>query len=117
METKNRTVSEIQKNFLLEYFFKNEDYAGWNVIASTLIKEGLCLVAGNECIWMGGIGNFITTKSDHKTIHAFDCLEYQFDLDNFLTSEWYKEVKTQYVLDLLDKKNKAEQMYKEISTL
>ena len=35
-----KTITDNQKEFLLEYFFKNEKYAGWRNIAIKLIEEG-----------------------------------------------------------------------------
>lgn len=79
---------------LLLLFFENEKYPGWRNIAEKLIDNGSCTVAGNECLWIGGIGNFITTKPDEN---AYDCLLYTFDLETFKKSKWFEEVKEQYL--------------------
>jgi hypothetical protein len=78
-----------QREFLLHKFFKNESYPGWRDIATKLLDNGYCVVAGDSCIWRGGIGNFITTKESDLFIK---CLEYFFDLNEFLGSEWFKKV-------------------------
>lgn len=94
-----------QRNFLLEYFFKNEKYAGWRNIANNLLNIGTCIVPGKECIWVGHIGNFITTK---PAANAVDCIEYSFDLVYFLNSAWYRDIRKQYVAILTDEiTNKA----------
>ena len=107
-------MTQIQKDFLLEYFFKNESYAGWKNIAVKLLDYGKCIVAGNNCIWVGGIGNFI------KTNHADDlvnCLEYTFDLEYFLSSEWYKQISNEYIAILSQKKNDIIAKYNDICNL
>ena len=101
-----KALTENQKNFILDYFFKNERYAGWRGIAMNLLSFGWCIVAGENCIWQGGIGNFIKTK---KTEKAAGCLLYEFDLEEFLSSEWYREVQSDYVSILGEKKMKVEE--------
>jgi hypothetical protein len=109
-----KQLTTFQLYFLLEYFFKNEKFAGWQNIAITLLKEGECIVAGTECIWIGGIGNFIKTT---EVENAVGCSLYKFDLDYFLTSEWYKSIHEQYIAQLTEKKEKAEQEFNEIINL
>ena len=89
-----RTLTDYQKNFILEYFFKNEEYAGWKKIATKLLEDGKCIVAGNTCIWIGDIGNFIKTS---EADDCFGCLKYEFDLDEFLTSILYDEKRKYYI--------------------
>lgn len=109
-----RTLSEYQKNFLLDYFFKNEKYAGWKNIATKLLETGQCIVAGKDCIWIGGIGNFIKTE-DAKD--AIDCTLYKFDLECFFTSKWYKAIRDSYASILLSKKREIEQECEEIANI
>jgi len=109
-----KKLTDKQKSYLLEYFFKNEHFPGWKNIATSLLEKGKCIVAGKECIWKGGIGNFIKTKEEES---LFDCLEYEFDLDLFLSSEWCKEIANLHISDLLEKKLELEQKYKEICDL
>jgi len=82
-----KNLTTIQKEFILEYFFKKDDCAGWKEIATELLANGRCIVAGNDKMWMGGIGNFIRTE---KTKNAFGCLEYYFNLDEFVQSDWFR---------------------------
>jgi len=103
-----------QKEFLLEYFFKNQYYPGWKSIANKLLNTGKCIVAGNNCIWIEGIGNFIQVE---KAEDAIDCSLYTFDLKNFLNSEWFKEIHNQYINILANKKKEIENEYKEITNL
>ena len=109
-----KTLTENQKNFLLEYFFKTENYAGWKNIATMLLDTGSCIVAGKKCIWHGGIGNFIKTKDAENVI---DCLSYEFNLEYFLSSEWYKEVSNHYIIILSDNKRRIEAEYIDICNL
>lgn len=100
------------KKFLLT-FFRNDRYAGWRNIATNLIDNGECVVAGNSCIWVGGIGNFIKTEEAPDYI---DCVKYKFDLADFLKSAWYKETLTNYLDDLRDKQIKLLEEAKEYET-
>ncbi len=116
-----KKLTENQITFLLRYFFKNEKYPGAENIARTLLEDGECVVAGNHCIWHGGIGNFIETKQAEGIV---GCLLYTFDLETFLTSEWYNNVKNQYLTLLSDKElelrkelSKLDIEYKEIMDL
>ena len=84
----NLTVA--QKEFLLTFFSSSidtEKIRGWKNIAEKLLDTGKCIVAGDECIWVGSIGNFNRTKNADG---AVGCLEYSFDVENFITSEWFK---------------------------
>ena len=86
INTRMRQLTDNQFIFLLKLFENNN--AGWKSIATRLIKNGFCIVAGNNDIWVGGIGNFIKTNENDNFI---DCLEYTFNLEEFLNSAWYKE--------------------------
>ena len=103
-----------QRDFLLEYFFKNEKYLGWKNIAIKLLENSNCIVPEKDCIWIGGIGNFIKTS---EAKNAVDCLLYEFNLDYFLTSEWYKQISKQYIEILSERKEQIEQEYEDISNL
>ena len=106
-----KPLTEHQKEFLLNQFFKNEKYAGWKNIAIELLENGQCIVAGEQSIWIGGIGNFIKTE---KAKGAVDCTLYKFDLAYFLTSEWFKNIKEQYVSILADRKRNADKEFEEV---
>lgn len=109
-----RTLTKNQKEFLLNYFFKNEEFNGWNNVATKLLNNGKCIVAGDKCIWNGGIGNFIKTED---TEDAVDCLLYTFDLEHFLTSKWYKDISKEYISILSAKKRDIELEYNDITNL
>ena len=109
-----KPLTNYQKEFFLECFFKNEKYSGWKEIATKLLETGQCIVAGDKCIWYGGIGNFIKTETAKD---AFDCLLYKFDFDYFLTSEWYKQIAKEYLNILYEKKIEAEKKYQEIFSI
>jgi hypothetical protein len=100
-----------QKDFLLNHFFKNDSYPGWKNIATCLLEEGKCIVPGENCIWNGGIGNFITIS---PTKLAVGCVLYTFDLKTLLTTDWFKDIYEQYVSSLLDRKKQIEIEYNEI---
>jgi len=106
-----RRLTDYQKQFLLSYFFKNEKYAGWKNIATKLLETGECIVAGKECIWIGGIGNFIKTE---EAKDAIDCTLYKFDLEYFFTSEWYRQIRNDYHAIISNKKREIEQEHEEI---
>ena len=111
---KNKVVRKLTDNqlgFILDNFFKNEKYPGWKNIALKLLLEERCIVAGTECIWIGGIGNFIKTQEEPN---LFGCSLYTFDLEYFISSEWFKEVKKNYLSDLYEKKSDLERQYDEI---
>lgn len=106
-----RKLSECYKKFILEYFFKNEEYAGWKNIATTLIEEGKCIVDDKSCIWIGGIGNFIKTSN----VGCFaGCLKYEFDLEYFLKSRYYLEISREYINELSTKISEIEKEHNEI---
>lgn len=107
-------LTEKQITFLLETFFENSRYAGWRNIGKKLLETGSCIVPGNCCIWIGGIGNFIKTKNSDI---AVDCLEYSFDLDYFLTSKFFKHDFNAYIDKLnSDRKEIQEKLAKINST-
>ena len=97
-----RILTDTQKNFILNTFFKTYDYPGWANIANRLLENGEVIVPGDKSIWSGGIGNFIKTE---KTDKAIDCILYKFDLELFLESKWYNEEKSLHLNQLLDKKD------------
>jgi hypothetical protein len=80
--TKNQTETIVNNFFILE------EYPGSKNIAETLLAKGFCIVAGDECIWKGGVGNFITTTVAEE---YFGCLRYEFNLSEFLKSNYFKD--------------------------
>lgn len=76
LKRKIRIMHKEKLDFLLE-FFKNETHAGWAGIATKLLENGFCIVAGEGCIWNGGIGSFIDTS---PALNAVGCTLYEFDL-------------------------------------
>jgi hypothetical protein len=108
-----KKLTDYQKEFLLTYFFKNEVYPNWKNIATKLLENGSCIVAGERCIWHGGIGNFIKTKVANN---AIGCLLYEFDLEYFLSSAW-KEIRICYIAELSSKKRGIETELNDICDL
>jgi hypothetical protein len=80
----------------------------------SLIENGKCIVAGTECIWKGGIGNFIKTSNADDLV---DCLVYDFDLKVFMTSWYYIDDLTEYVQDASEAAQKASIFYNDILML
>lgn len=100
-------LTENQEKTVLEYFSHNlvdgVSLVSALRIGQTLIEKGKCLVAGDECIWRGGIGNFVICN---KAEDAVGVLEYTFDLGTFLSSVWFRE-NTQHAIDGLNGKLKV----------
>lgn len=103
-----KEITNNQKEFLLEMFFKNELYPGWKNIGEKLIMYGYCVVPGDKCIWCGGIGNFIELEPAEDFV---GCIKYKFDLSVFTKSEWYKEIKNLYLKGIKDKRDDIELKY------
>ena len=99
---------------IFKYFFKNESYAGWKNIANSLLETGECVVAGDKCIWIGGIGNFIKTETAEG---YFGCIKYIFDLNNFLSSCWFIQIYVEYLKLEKEKIDVLVQNYNEILNL
>lgn len=110
-----RVLTDFQKEFILEQFFRINGFAGWRGIATALLETGQCIVGGKESIWSnGGIGNFIKTKDVE---YAYNCILYQFDLEWFLTSAWYKQIVGDYYSRLEDEKINLDRKFKEIGDI
>jgi len=77
-----------QIEFIKNHFFINGESAGWDNIATKLLQEGSCIVAGSSKLWYGGIGNFINCDPAEN---AVGCSLLTFDKDSFLQSVWFKE--------------------------
>src|SRR6266567_1652856 len=107
-------MKKYQKEFLLEQFFKNQYHIGWRGIAEKLIDTGKCIVAGKDCIWRGGIGNFINTKD---VPDSYECLEYTFNLHSFLGSAWYKEQLKNSLEVIQSKIKELTQQFEELTDL
>ena len=80
-------IDNYKEEFILK-FFKDERFAGWKNIASKLIKTGSCIVAGENPIWVGGIGNFISIKP-YKD--AYNCSEFTFHKELFFNSDYFQD--------------------------
>lgn len=80
------TLNEAQINVLLKLFPKNCN--GAESIARKLLTTGMCIVAGTEPIWRGGVGNYIVTKDAEG---AVGCSEYKMNVNSFVTSNWVQE--------------------------
>jgi hypothetical protein len=101
-----KTLNETTKDFIIDHFFNNGQFSGWRNIAEKLLTKGECVVAGEDCIWKGGIGNFIKVSNADEFI---GCVKYSFDTDDFIKSEYFKGAH----INCLDRKN-AELVYLEL---
>ncbi len=97
-------LDKIQRDFLLETFFKDENFARWKDIAEELIDKGECVVAGEDSPWMGGIGTFITTKPTPD--NYVGCCILTFDLEKFVNPDcsFFMEKHGIYIKQILAKK-------------
>ena len=107
-------MKQTQIDFLLEYFFKNQFHEGWESIATKLINKGECVVAGESRMWSGDIGNFIKTE---PLADSYKCYLYKFDLEYFLSSDYFKDIHNQYIAILADNKRRVEEEYNDIVNL
>lgn len=62
----------------------------------------------------GGIGNFIKTEQSSDLI---GCLRYTFDLQSFLSAEYFKEVRANHLTNLIAGQKTLESKIKEITAL
>jgi hypothetical protein len=84
----NTILTQNQIDFIVnKYFAPHKDkYAGAVNIGRKLLTQETVIVAGNDCIFNGGIGNFINTR---KAENFVDCLEYKLDLYALRTSKMF----------------------------
>lgn len=96
-------LDEIQKDFLLETFFKDESFAGWKSIGESLLDTGKCTIAGESCPWMGGIGNFITIAP--ASGDCVGCCVLSLDLESFVSKDhaFFQESYDAYLNNLNNK--------------
>ena len=111
---KNKELTEHQMEFILLNFFHSYEHPGWRNIATKLIEHEECIVAGTECIWMGGIGNFISVSNSNNLV---GCMLYEFDLKSFIGSKWFKEIKEGLELELSEDINELKSKLNQIETL
>ena len=103
-------LTKEQRKFIL-LFFANEKYAGWKNIAEHLIDRGSVVVAGTECIWVGMMGNFIELS---KAKGSVGCSLYTFDLEEFLSSEYFKQ---NYIRKIEEYEKALEEKRKQVNDL
>tara|TARA_R110000772_G_C13220533_1_gene431792 strand:+ start:462 stop:794 length:333 start_codon:yes stop_codon:yes gene_type:complete len=109
-----RKLSEDLTKTLVAYFFQDGASVMSEAIGRELLEEGSCVVAGDECIYRGAIGNFINTKKSKAHI---GCLEYKFDLESFLKSEYFKPYKESWIKIGEDTIEKAKLKLEELTSL
>lgn len=107
------TLTSNQKEFILN-FFEEKNCPGWKTIAEKLLSAGQCIVAGEDRIWNGGIGNFIKVDPAKD---SYKCSVYTFDLESFLSSEWFEQAKDFEILTLNAKIEISKSKLEDISKL
>jgi len=107
-------MTDNQKQFIKEYFFKNENYAGWEGIADALLDNGEVIIAGSDKLWWGGIGNFIKISTAEGMV---GCSILKFDKESFLESSWFLEYWNGYMTGLSVKIEELNIKYQEIQEL
>lgn len=104
-----------QKDFILKYFFENDKFAGWRNIATELIdKETVLTTCDHRDIWSGGIGNFIKSCKSDEGIGLW---RYSFNVKEFLSSSWFKEIKGYYLEDIKEQYEDIKDKKKQIEEL
>lgn len=109
-----KELTYTQKTFIKDNFFFSEKYAGWHNIADSLLTTGSCVVAGDSCIWQGGIGNYITTSEASEFI---DCIKYEFNLEQFLSSLWFQEHIEAELIELEGEKHLIDEKIEDLESL
>jgi hypothetical protein len=84
-----RKLTESQITYLKSFF--GDVYQN---ISDKLLRNGKCVVAGDGKLWHGGIGNFIRITDAEDFV---DCKQLNFDVDEFLSSEWFKGSTQHYI--------------------
>lgn len=110
----NIKLNDNQFRFLMSFFVEETGPASHHTIATKLIRDGICIVAGDGKIWEGGIGNFINIRSAD---HAINCSELTFDLAYFLSSEWFKSGLTNKMQIVKSDLDSAQKNYNDIYDL
>lgn len=81
-------LKQIHKDWIVDTFFLSSDierrFAGARSIATKLVESGECIIAGDNRIWRGGIGNFI---KDKPAENAIDCTKLTFDVEAFASKD------------------------------
>lgn len=94
-------LTDKQIRFLIEKFFARKshlpDAERIANIANELLITGICIVAGDGCIWHGSVGKFI--RVEHAP-QAVGCSLLRFDLAGFLSSRWAQECITRHEAEL-----------------
>jgi hypothetical protein len=107
-------LTEFQKEYLINEFFKHSSSPIWEEVANTLLEKGSCIVPGNGYIWRGGIGGFIEFS---KVSNAVDCTLLTFNLKNFLKTEYFKDRQTHAVKFLLTEIETSSKKHSELRAL
>lgn len=108
-----KTLTKLQKDFILDEFFKNEEYAGWRNIAESLLNEGY--VTTTTCsIWSDNITNFMNIVASETNI---GCYDYEFDIESFLVSEMFVTAYKKKLTTLKENFDKVKSDYEDFKVL
>lgn len=85
-------LTENQKEFILNEFFRYDDCAGWRGIATKLLEDGVCIVGGESKIWKGSRGKLIGDYIEVVVEPSYhECSKYTFKMEEFLKSKLYSD--------------------------
>lgn len=79
-------LTETQKNFIFEHFFKDDRFAGARNIMESLLEDGSCIVPNynnGKPIWTNGISHFIKIED---VPNGVGCVKYIFNYKEFINS-------------------------------
>lgn len=98
---------------LLLIFFQDERYAGWRNIAEALIETGECVIPNySKNSFRGGVWNFVETEN---AVGFVDCVKLKFDLENFKSSEFFKEQLSYFLAQKVKERDKIQKQLEEIN--
>ena len=111
-------MNKIQKNWLLETFFKRNSFTGWRGIAEKLIETGSCITTKqvDAVIWIGGIGNYIESE---KYDGGVDLIKLTFDIKSFASEDngYFLESYNQELKRIKEEQSKLTEYTNSIMTL
>ena len=84
-------LNESQINFLQETFFLQPEFPGSREVSLKLLSEGKCIVASEQRLWFGGVGNFIKRTPAEGSV---GCSMLTLDISEFLA--WAEKTLMRY---------------------
>jgi hypothetical protein len=91
-------LTDYQIDFIVETFFTNHKEG-----ARKLVENGSLIIAGDDRLWIGGVGNFIATSRPSNMI---GCMLYEFEYESFISSSFYREYVEKHISILQEQRTK-----------